>query len=465
MFTASRLGALSCRLGSLRTLTKYQSVFSINYSVKTDFNTINLTMDENATVDMADRSPSVEKSMDNSDFSPNIGRGLPLSQLQLAKQLLKAPNQPANAKCLKVSIIGAPNAGKSTLTNMLLGWRISSTSSKVHTTRSRVNVVLTNNETQIVFLDTPGMTTPKKRKQHHLERSLLTDPHSSFSLADIVAVVVDVSKPWFRQALDKEVLKALLLHKQKRSILILNKIDELKSRETLLTTTRVLTQGKVGGKGADSTVVRKNFAEPTVSNIVKKLLENEKCSEKIIEDNVAVEDELDDKQGFHNYYVELKKLNRVVENRVGYDGFEEVFMVSAKDGEGVFELREYFLNQARPGDWDYHSDVLTDLDPHLVAQQCVWEKLMEHLPHEVPYNIDIEIVMWKVDEYGVLRIAMELYCYHTNHMKLLLGKGGQRIKQIGDEAKQELMNAFRCDLTLMLMAEMRHVTDKWKKKK
>ena len=381
---------------------------------------------------------------------------MPLSEWDLHTKLMSDPDQPEDAKVLQVAVVGAPNAGKSTLTNMLLGWRISSTSSKVHTTRSRVNAVLTEAEKQIIFLDTPGIVTPKKVKQHHLERSLLSDPHSSLFDADVIAVVVDVSTPWGRQELDKEILKALMLHHDKKSVLILNKIDALPSKQSLLTTTRILTEGIVGGQ-KHSKVKRESVAKSSATIMLDKILKTEiKSSEddhKV--PSITLEQPSEEKQKFHNYYSQLRRLNRTVQGRRGYDQFAEVFMVSAKEGDGVAELREFFLSQAQPGDWLYHSQVLTDQDPHAIAQQCVWEKLMDHLPQEVPYNIGVELVMWKEDEYGVLRIAMDLHCASQRHLKLLLGPRGQRIKLIAEQAKQELMNAFRRDLTLMLLAQFK----------
>ena len=90
-----------------------------------------------------------------------------------------------NPKSLRVAIIGAPNAGKSTLTNKLLGWKVAPVSCKVHTTRSRTTGVVTEGDSQIVILDTPGLIENSKLKRHNLETSLLIDPHVALLEADL----------------------------------------------------------------------------------------------------------------------------------------------------------------------------------------------------------------------------------------------------------------------------------------
>ncbi|KAK6317181.1 hypothetical protein J4Q44_G00125810 [Coregonus suidteri] len=99
--------------------------------------------------------------------------------------LVKDPDQPENSKVLSVAIIGAPNAGKSTLSNQLLSRKGFAVSKKVHTTRSRALGVLTVDDAQIILLDTPGLTTPSKVKRHQLEKSLLEDPWNTVKEADL----------------------------------------------------------------------------------------------------------------------------------------------------------------------------------------------------------------------------------------------------------------------------------------
>ncbi len=126
-----------------------------------------------------------------------------------------------------VAVVGRPNVGKSTLTNALIGEKVSITSKKPQTTRHRVMGVITDAESQCIFIDTPGF-----QKQH---RSLLTKRMNQSvraSLAEVDAVVMVIESGGWRRE-DEEVLK-LLPPEGGKVILALSKTDLLKGREALL---------------------------------------------------------------------------------------------------------------------------------------------------------------------------------------------------------------------------------------
>ncbi|XP_030744074.1 GTPase Era, mitochondrial isoform X3 [Echinops telfairi] len=137
--------------------------------------------------------------------------------------LVHHPDMPENPRVLRVVLLGAPNAGKSTLSNQLLGRKVFPVSKKVHTTRCQALGVITEKEAQVVLLDTPGLISPIKQKRHHLELSLLEDPWKSMESADLVVVLVDVSDKWTRNQLSPQVLQCLSQFSQVPSILVLNK--------------------------------------------------------------------------------------------------------------------------------------------------------------------------------------------------------------------------------------------------
>lgn len=123
-----------------------------------------------------------------------------------------------------VNIFGAPNAGKSTLLNLLLGERLVITSSKVQTTRHRILGILSEPEYQIVFSDTPGIIDPK----YKLHEKMMSHVKSALEDADVAIIVHDITKP-----LDglKEITALLKLSVP--AILLLNKVDKLTKEDSL----------------------------------------------------------------------------------------------------------------------------------------------------------------------------------------------------------------------------------------
>ena len=132
----------------------------------------------------------------------------------------------AQRRCGFVALIGAPNAGKSTLLNQLVGAKISIVSRKVQTTRMLVRGIALQGEAQIVFVDTPGIFAPRRR----LDRAMVASAWGGAADADVVALLVDARKGLDDEVL--EILRALETVKAKR-VLILNKIDVV-ARPTLL---------------------------------------------------------------------------------------------------------------------------------------------------------------------------------------------------------------------------------------
>uniref|UniRef100_A0AAR2JU18 GTPase Era, mitochondrial n=1 Tax=Pygocentrus nattereri TaxID=42514 RepID=A0AAR2JU18_PYGNA len=314
--------------------------------------------------------------------------------------LLRPPDQPENPKTLRVAVIGAPNAGKSTLTNQLLGRKLFAVSQKVHTTRSRALGVITMDNTQIILLDTPGLTTPFKVKRHQLENSLLVDPLNSLREADLVVVLVDISDKWTRDRLDFEVLKCLTLNPHIPAVLVLNKVDLLKNKALLLDITAKLTEGVVNGQ-------------------------------------------------------RLRQL-RTLKSRKGWSHFKDVFMLCAADGEDVETLKRYLMVAAKPGPWHYHSDVLTDQSPEDICVNAVREKLLEYLPQEVPYTISQHIELWRETEDGKLDISVKLHVKKNSHMTMVIGPGGQVMARIAREAGEDLTNAFMCEVRLKISATLKN---------
>lgn len=258
-------------------------------------------------------------------------------------------------RCGFVALLGAPNSGKSTLLNRLVGAKISIVTPKAQTTRTRVLGITVKGGTQLIFIDTPGVFAPKKR----LDRAMVAAAWGGAKSADIVAVLVDASRP---VGDDTRRIVEGLKQEGARAILILNKIDLIK-REPLLT----------------------------------------------------LADEL---------------------NREGI--FTDIFMVSALSGDGVADLIVYLSSRLPEGPWLYPEDQLSDMPKFLLAAEVTREQLYLQLQQELPYAAAVETESWTPLEDGSARIEQVIYVERESQKPIVIGKGGARIKSIGEAARLEL---------------------------
>ena len=111
---------------------------------------------------------------------------------------------------------------------------------------------------------------------------------------------------------------------------------------------------------------------------------------------------------WHLYYTKLSALSMFVREKTYWPYFNQVFMISARMNEGVQDLKRYLFTRARPGNWIFNRNFLTDQMPQEIAEMCVREKLLEHLPDEVPYLLHLETAFWEVDEKDCLNIAINI---------------------------------------------------------
>ncbi len=138
-------------------------------------------------------------------------------------------NDEKQTRCGFVALIGAPNAGKSTLINALVGTKVSIVSRKVQTTRNLVRGIVLEAASQIIFVDTPGIFAPKRR----LDRAMVTAAWGGAGDADAVALLIDA-----RKGIDEENEAILdkLAGMGRRKILVLNKIDTVETTALLALT-------------------------------------------------------------------------------------------------------------------------------------------------------------------------------------------------------------------------------------
>ena len=282
------------------------------------------------------------------------------------------PTQGGNTSCGFIALIGAPNAGKSTLLNALVGSKVSIISHKVQTTRALIRGIAVEGQSQLIFVDTPGIFSPRRR----LDRAMVTTAWSGAHEADLVGVLIDS-----RKGLDEEAESILgkLGDVRPPKLLILNKVDVV-AKEALLN---------------------------------------------------------------------LAKLANATAR------FEATFMVSALTGDGVVDLKGWLAQRVPPGPWLYPPDQMSDAPIRQLAAEITREKLFERLHQELPYHSTVETEVWKELRGGDIRIEQTIYVERESQRKIVLGKGGQTIKAIGEAARKEIAAIVEAEVHLFLFVKVR----------
>ncbi|MEQ8825181.1 MAG: GTPase Era [Filomicrobium sp.] len=154
-------------------------------------------------------------------------------ETQSASEVVNLP-EADQQRCGFIAIIGAPNAGKSTLVNALVGTKVTIVCHKVQTTRMPVRGIAIEGDSQLVFIDTPGIFSPRRR----LDRAMVESAWTGAADGDVVALIVDAAK-----GIDDNVSRILqkLKGERGRFVLLLNKVDKVQDKEQLLKLTQELT--------------------------------------------------------------------------------------------------------------------------------------------------------------------------------------------------------------------------------
>ena len=134
---------------------------------------------------------------------------------------------------------------------------------------------------------------------------------------------------------------------------------------------------------------------------------------------------------------------------------ERVFMISALNGEGVEDLLNHLLSLLPEGPWLYPEDQLSDISERLLAAEITREKLFLQLYQELPYSLTVETETWRELKDGSLRIEQVVYVSRTTHKAMVLGKGGKRIKSVGQESRIELEELLARRVHLFLFVKVR----------
>ena len=287
----------------------------------------------------------------------------------------QTPQEPAPDKqrCGFIAVIGAPNAGKSTLVNALVGAKVSIVSHKVQTTRAPVRGIAIEGDSQLVFIDTPGLFAPKRA----LDTAMVDAAWGGAKDADMVVLVVDALK-----GIEADLERILERLKDARSpvIVALNKVDKITAKQKLLA--------------------------------------------------LAAE----------------------IEKRIPV---QTIFMLAAICGDGVADLKRYLGEHVPPGPWHYPADDLSDAPMRLLAAEITREKIFNRLHDELPYSSTVETTDWQERKDGSVRIEQTIYVTRPGQKAIVLGKGGQTIKQISMDARRELGTLLERQVHLFLFVKVR----------
>jgi GTP-binding protein Era len=254
-----------------------------------------------------------------------------------------------------VAVIGAPNAGKSTLVNALVGQKVAIVSPKAQTTRARLMGIVLHGSAQILLVDTPGIFEPRRR----LDRAMVAAAWTGAGDADVILLVVDAEI-----GITAEVARIAdsLDGRQQPLFLALNKIDLVRKPALLA--------------------------------------------------------------------LSLKLTDRLEPN--------EVFMISATQGDGVADLKNAIAEALPEGPWLYPEDEVSDATDRMIAAELTREQVVNQLYQELPYATAIETETWEDRPDGSTEIRQQILVERESQKAIVIGKGGRRLKAIGAAARAEI---------------------------
>ncbi len=295
------------------------------------------------------------------------------------------PADPAATRAGFAAVIGAPNAGKSTLVNRLVGAKVSIVTQKVQTTRFPVRGVVMAGQSQIVLVDTPGIFKPRRRLDRAMVRSAWAGAEDADALVHLVDVAAEIlvveggAKGADKKAVeDVQSIIAGLKSAGRKAILALNKIDQVKR----------------------------------------------------------------------------DKLLAVSEGLFAHGVYDEVFMISATNGSGVDDLKARLAELMPEGPWLYPEDQTGDLTARLLSAEITREKVYLRVHEELPYSATVETTDFKEAKNGI-RIEQTIYVEREGQRPIILGKGGQTLKWIGENSRKELIEILGQPVHLFLHVKVK----------
>ncbi|MEI7610690.1 MAG: GTPase Era, partial [Rhodospirillaceae bacterium] len=142
--------------------------------------------------------------------------------------------------------------------------------------------------------------------------------------------------------------------------------------------------------------------------------------------------------------------------RLNEDGvFSETFMISALTGNGVADLSKLLADRVPPGPWHFPEDQLSDMPMRLLAAEITREKLFLQLYQELPYSSTVETETWEEFQDGSVRISQVIFVERDSQRAIVIGKGGARIRSLGESSRRELEEMLERRVHLKLFVKVR----------
>lgn len=282
-----------------------------------------------------------------------------------------------------VAIIGKPNAGKSSLMNSIVGEKLSIVTPKPQTTRKRVLGIYSDDDTQIVFTDTPGVLKPR----YEMQTAMMEYVNEAIDSSDVLLVIFDVAdfKP------DRQSFHQTFIDTLKRSdspkILLLNKIDLIKDKKLLLP-------------------MIFSFGQMNIFNDIVPIS--------------ALED---------------------------------------KDSVKVVDLLKSYLPESP---FYYDEEMLSTQSQRFFVSELIREQIFKAYDEEIPYSTEVMIAEFKERENGKWYIAAEIIIERDSQKGIIIGKGGEKLKSIGEKSRIAIEDHLDLPVFLDLFVKVR---ENWRSKK
>jgi GTP-binding protein Era len=279
-----------------------------------------------------------------------------------------------------VAITGRPNAGKSTLMNKIIGEKVAIVSNKPQTTRTKIMGVRTTKESQIVFIDTPGIHKPHNKLGEKMEKYIYTATQE----VDVLLYVVDCNLHENEYEKERTALEGL-----KKSdvpvILVVNKLDTIEKIKAL----------------------------------------------------------------------------PVIDRLSGLYDFAGIVPLSARMGDNVDALLDEIEGYLEEGPQFFPGDLITDQPERQIVAEYIREKALRLLNQEIPHGIAVEIEKMHKKQSGTYEILAAIYCERQSHKSIIIGKRGEKLKQIGSRAREDIERFLDAKVYLELWVK---VKEDWRNK-